>query len=51
MRKEMYKKFIAIAMSLTVLGIGGTNVSAAKEIKTPVKTTVTKNQQGNRKHM
>ena len=42
MRKEMYKKFIAIAMSLTVLGIGGTNVSAAKEIKTPVKTTVTK---------
>lgn len=26
MRKEMYKKFIAIAMSLTVLGIGGTNV-------------------------
>ena len=42
MRKEMYKKFIAIAASLTVLGIGGTNVSAAKEIKTPVKTTVAK---------
>lgn len=42
MRKEMYKKFIAIAMSLTVLGIGGTNVSAAKEIKPPVKTTVAK---------